>query len=140
MAKKTYRAYGTVLSLSVLVDGHSVRVSFSPVSNYEAGRRGCMYETDDERIQQALEARADYGKRFVQVNNDDWREVQPEEKTEKEEDAGAEAQQLREVAVNGLEDAKVWLVENCEWKPTARPSKASVMKAAETFGIRFTGL
>lgn len=138
MAKKTYRAFGSILSLNVVAHGRNIRVSFAPVSNYEAGRYGSIYETEDEEIQKALESRNAYGKKYVLVGNHDWNENSVVENAK--EDVVEEKQELKVIKVNGLEDAKVWLVEHCDWKPTARPTKASVIKVAESLGYTFDGL
>ena len=62
-------------------------------------------------------------------------ETEVEQVVEKEEEKA-----LKVIEVSGLEDAKAWLVDNCDWKPTARPTKASVAKVAESFGYKFEGL
>lgn len=139
MAIKTYRAIGTVLSLNLYINGKNYRVSFSPVSNYISGTGGSAYKTSDEKIQKALESRPDFGIAFHLVKNGSLNEdiTSAIEDNEKKE---AETNELKEVHVDCLEDAKLWLLDNCEWKPSARPTKASVQRVAATFGVKFVGL
>lgn len=131
--KKVYRAYGTIISLVAYVDGKNVPVNFSPVSNYYPGNGGSMFVTEDEKLQAALESmKPMFGRTFFLV--------QDEKPIVEEKPAEEEKKELKVINVNGFEDAKTWLVDHCDWKPTARPTKASVMKVAESYGYKFEGL
>jgi len=112
------------------INGVDVDIKFEPVSNYEAGGRGSIFETDNVDIQNALENCGYFGSTYFLVGA----ESVEEKKEEKNEETVAD---LKVVSVSGLEDAKAYLKDNFDWKPTSRPTKASVVKVAESFGIKF---
>lgn len=130
MAKKTYRAYGSIVTLKMPINGIDVDIKFTPVSNYEAGGRGSKYVTDNEYIQYALENCGYFGSTYVLEST----EAQIKYVEKKEEEVKKD---LKTISVSGLEDAKAYLKDHFDWKPTSRPTKASVEKVAEAFGIKF---
>ena len=138
--KKSYRAYGSVVSLGVYAHGRNMRAEFAPVSNYD-GMGGSIYITEDEEVQEALEKRADYGQLFVLVDNKSW-----DEQKDGASDAECQTQdtvkerELKTVKVESIADAKIWLMDNCGWKPASRVTKKGLTEAAEAYGVVFEGV
>lgn len=145
--RKTYRAFGTIVSLGVYAHGMTERVEFAPLSNYD-GRGGSIYTTDDEEIQTALENRADFGQMFVLVDNRSYEELnamgEPSHTGEQyhnvEPSHTDDERELRHVKVESIADAKIWLIDNCGWKPANRITKKGLVEAADTYGIVFDGI
>lgn len=134
--EKTYRAYGSVLSLGVYAHGTTIRAEFTPVSNYD-GRGGSIFSTDDEEIQQAMESRADFGTLFVEVDNKSWDEHNDEEPAA---ESTEQVREMKNVKVESIADAKIWLIDNCGWKPSSRVTKKSLVEAADSYCIVFEGI
>lgn len=138
MARKTYRAFGSIVSISVFIDGRNIDVNFMPVSNYHAGEGGSVFTTDDEKIQEALERSNNFGQIYHLDSSDDAGKASHGDT--KTTDTSVVDGELKQVEVSSIEDAKAWLVDNCGWKPTARPTKTGIAKVASSYGYVFVGL
>jgi len=141
MATKTYRAIGSIVNISVIVDGREIDIDFFPVSNYEAGRGGSRFVTNNKKIQDALERRFDFGMLFY-LEKDEQKEYDENGAVISctlEEEA-AEEKKLETVKVDSIQSAKTYLVEHYGWKPAGRISIAKITEAAEGYGVAFEGL
>lgn len=138
MARKTYRAFGSIVSISVFIDGRNIDVNFMPVSNYHAGEGGSVFTTEDERIQDALERSNNFGQMYY-LDGSECKDKTVRDDSETTSNAVTDGG-LKQVEVASIEDAKAWLIDNCGWTPTARPTKAGIAKVAASYGYVFVGL
>ena len=136
---KTYKAIGTQVSISLVVGGRPVRVSFYPVSNYEAGRGGSEFKTGNVDLQKAIESNAKFGSVFFILDkNGDLVTKVDEEEVQTETESAEDKKEV--VNVTSLADAKNWLAENKGWEPTGRPRKKDIIEVAAAYGVVFDGI
>lgn len=103
-----------------------MRVPFIPLTG-----GGSYYSTSDEKLQQAIESNANFGKMFI------GHEVQ---EAPVQEEPAQEQPKIKQVNVASLDDAKEYLAEKFGISRTKLRSKAAITAAAEENNIEFTGI
>lgn len=141
MSKKTYIAYGTQLHTQFrMEDGGLADIKFTPYSNYESGRGGSVFTTENERLQYAIEKDHRYGN-MIHLKMIDG--MLPEVWYEKQAAGVMNAEpekQVKIVNVMTAKDAMTYLQDNFGWAPKGRPTKKSIIEAAESYGVEFSGI
>lgn len=125
---KTYKAH-TTISIAVKNGGKKMRVNFTPYSH-----GGSVYTTDNEVIQNALEADTRFGVTYVLAYTKGAPKTEVKQEKVKEEPA------FKEVEVSDISEAKQYLVDTFGLKKGKLRSTAAIMSAAEDNGVRFIGI
>lgn len=129
--KKRYKSSSHV-SLNVPMGKRksSVHVSFTALTG-----GGSVFYTDDEKLQNALERHARYGKIFRL--DPTFVEHKAPAREQEEEPVTTEGSGLKVIAVASLDDAKTYLVETFGISRTKLRSKKQIEEAAAVNGIEF---
>lgn len=123
---KRYTSSARVVIGVVTENGENMRVAFHPLTG-----GGSYFETSDEKLQEAIERNAGYGKSFIGYEV----EKVPDPAPVKQEKKGP-----KQVNVASLDDAKDYLAERFGYSRTKLRSKSAILAAAEESGIEFTGI
>lgn len=126
-------------------NGKYAHLSFSPVTG-----GGSVYYTDDEELQQAIEAHPKFGHLFKleetvneKADEDNGTEIAGAGETPvetKDATEGDETPATEEVHVSSLDDAKEYLSDHFGISRTKLKSKAAILASAAENGVRFAGL
>lgn len=135
MLLKTYIALSD-LALTVKTNKGHRHIKFNPMTGGQS-----MFQTNDEDVQNALEADSWFGDRFFLKETID---EQKEKERQRKIDAAIKKatkkkeQQMEKLAFASVTDAKKYLVDKFEVSRTMLRSKAEILAFAEEHGISMT--
>lgn len=136
---KKYKAIGSQVHITLYINGVSVPINFSPVSNYRAGQGGSEFITDNKIIQEALEASGYFGTTYFLETPEGDLVTKIEEEIDMNKAAEPE-KQLEVIKVDSLASAKSWLMDNKGWSPKSRVTKKLLAEVAADYGVAFEGI